>query len=147
MQAMWGSVKLPLFPRIITGGDYYFFSHKKGPGWLFEGRRLFNGGDYFKYCIAHWKSCPLSHWNIMTTYELFKCYKFGSLINFQCQYFRRQLELSLISFAGSDSTLTWQGGDKRKRRRQEGQGGDYSREAITVFTRISAQPRISAHLE
>ena len=85
----------------------------------------------------------------MTTYELFKCSKFGSLINFQCQYFRRQLELSLISFAGSDrSTLTWQGGDKRKRRRQEGQGGgDYSREAITVFTRISAQPRISARLE
>ena len=67
----------------------------------------------------------------MTTYELFKCSKFGSLINFQCQYFRRQLELSLISFAGSDSTLTWQGGDKKKRRRQEGQGarlfegGDY----------------------
>ena len=69
----------------------------------------------------------------MTTYELFKCSKFGSLINFQCQYFRRQLELSLISFAGSDSTLTWQGGDKRKRRRQEGRrGGDYSREAITL---------------
>ena len=36
------------------------------------------------------------------------------------------LDLSLISFAGSDSTLTWQGGDKRKRKRQEGLGGgDY----------------------
>ena len=43
-----------------------------------------------------------------------------------------ELELSLISFAGSDSTLTWQGVDKRKRGRQEGwgdgrffKGGDY----------------------
>ena len=34
-----------------------------------------------------------------------------------------ELELSLISFSGSDSTLTWQGGDKRNRRRQEGWGG------------------------
>ena len=33
-----------------------------------------------------------------------------------------ELELSLISFSGSDSTLTWQGGDKRNRRRQEGCG-------------------------
>ena len=33
------------------------------------------------------------------------------------------LDLSLISFGGSDSTLTWQGGDKIKRRRQEGSGG------------------------
>ena len=35
------------------------------------------------------------------------------------------LELSLISFSGSDSTLTWQGGDKRNRRRQEGWGGGW----------------------
>ena len=34
-------------------------------------------------------------------------------------------ELSLISFSGSDSTLTWQGGDKRNRRRQEGWGGGW----------------------
>ena len=34
-----------------------------------------------------------------------------------------ELELSLISFSGSDSPLTWQGGDKRNRRRQEGLGG------------------------
>ena len=35
-----------------------------------------------------------------------------------------KLEFSLIGFAGLDSTvtLTWQGGDKRKRRRQEGLG-------------------------
>ena len=42
-----------------------------------------------------------------------------------------ELELSLIRFSGSDSTLTWQGGDKRNRRRQEGwgwrlfEGGDF----------------------
>ena len=36
-----------------------------------------------------------------------------------------ELELSLISFSGSDSTLTWQGGDKRNRRRQEGWGGGW----------------------
>ena len=34
-----------------------------------------------------------------------------------------ELELSLISFSGSDSPLTWQGGNKRNRRRQEGLGG------------------------
>ena len=36
-----------------------------------------------------------------------------------------ELELSLISFSGSDSTLTWQEGDKRNRRRQEGWGGGW----------------------
>ena len=43
-----------------------------------------------------------------------------------------ELELSLISCASSDSTLTWQGVDKRKGRRPEGwgwgaifKGGDY----------------------
>ena len=45
-----------------------------------------------------------------------------------------ELELSLISLAGSDSTLTEQEGDKRKRKWREGWGGggvgDYSREAI-----------------
>ena len=33
-----------------------------------------------------------------------------------------ELESSLMGFAGSDSSLTWQGGDKRKRRRREGWG-------------------------
>ena len=33
-----------------------------------------------------------------------------------------ELELSLISFAGSGSTATWQGGDKSKRRWREGWG-------------------------
>ena len=40
----------------------------------------------------------------------------------------------LMSFAIWDSTSTWQGGDKRKRKVREGwgggEGGDYSREAI-----------------
>ena len=45
-----------------------------------------------------------------------------------------ELESSLISFAGSDSTLTRQGVDKRKGRRPEGWGGggDYSREEIIL---------------
>ena len=30
-----------VFPRIIAGGDYFFFRTKRG--------RLFEGGDYFKY--------------------------------------------------------------------------------------------------
>ena len=36
-----------VFPRIIAGGDYFYFRTKRGR--LFEGRRLFEGGDYFKY--------------------------------------------------------------------------------------------------
>ena len=43
-----------------------------------------------------------------------------------------ELDLSLITFAGSDFTLSRQGGDKKKRRSQEvcvrgrwGGGGDY----------------------
>ena len=36
-----------VFPQIIARGDF-FFSHKKGR--LFEGRQLFAGGDYFKFC-------------------------------------------------------------------------------------------------
>ena len=36
-----------VFPRIIAGGDFFYFRTKRGR--LFEGRRLFEGGDYFKY--------------------------------------------------------------------------------------------------
>ena len=36
------SYKNTVFPLIIAGGG--------GGGGLFEGRRLFEGGDYFKYC-------------------------------------------------------------------------------------------------
>ena len=31
-----------MFPRIIAGGDYFFFRTKRG--------RFFAGSDYFKYC-------------------------------------------------------------------------------------------------
>ena len=34
-----------------------------------------------------------------------------------------ELELSLISFDGSDSTLTWQGVDKRTTKKARGVGG------------------------
>ena len=40
--------KHTVLPRIIAGGDYFFFRTKRGR--LFEGRRLFQGGNYFKYC-------------------------------------------------------------------------------------------------
>ena len=43
------------------------------------------------------------------------------------------LRVSSDQFCLSDSTLTWQGGDKRKRRgKRGGGGGDYSREAIIL---------------
>ena len=38
---------LPVFPRIVAGGDCFYFRTKRGR--LFEGRRLFEGGDYFKF--------------------------------------------------------------------------------------------------
>ena len=37
-----------VFSRIIAGDEYFFFRTEKGR--LFEGRRLFEGGDYFIYC-------------------------------------------------------------------------------------------------
>ena len=48
---------IAVFLRIIARGDYFFFHTKRGR-LLFEGRRLFKGGDYFKEINAHWKSCP-----------------------------------------------------------------------------------------
>ena len=38
---------LTVFPRIIAGGDYFYFHTKRGR--LFEGRQLFEEGNYFKY--------------------------------------------------------------------------------------------------
>ena len=38
-----------VFPRIIAGGNYFFFRTKRG--------RLFEGGDYFKQCSLE-RSCP-----------------------------------------------------------------------------------------
>ena len=47
-----------------------------------------------------------------------------------------EIELSLISVDGSDSTLTWQGVDKRKTKKAKvvvaGGGGYYSREVIIL---------------
>ena len=37
-----------VFPRIIAGRDYLFFRTKRGR--LLEGRRLFEGDDYFSHC-------------------------------------------------------------------------------------------------
>ena len=44
-----------VFPRIIAGRDYLFFRTKRGR--LLEGRRLFEGDDYFRYCSLE-KSYP-----------------------------------------------------------------------------------------
>ena len=44
---MKSSLDNNVFPRITAGGDHFFFRIKGGR--LFEGRRLFEGGDYFKY--------------------------------------------------------------------------------------------------
>ena len=38
-----------VFPRIIAGGNYFFFRTKRG--------RLFEGGNYFKQCSLE-RSCP-----------------------------------------------------------------------------------------
>ena len=37
-----------VFPQIIALGDFFFFRTKRGQ--LFEGRQLFAGDDYFKFC-------------------------------------------------------------------------------------------------
>ena len=61
----WPLVTVTVFPRIIAGGDFFFFAQKGGD--------YFEGGAYFKYCSLEVK------W---TEHELFKCSKFSSLINF-----------------------------------------------------------------
>ena len=38
-----------VFPRIIAGGDYFFFSHKKGT--IIQGKAIISN-------ITYWKSCP-----------------------------------------------------------------------------------------
>ena len=39
-----------VFPRMIAGGDYIFFRSKRGRS--FEERRLFEGGNYFKFLLT-----------------------------------------------------------------------------------------------
>ena len=73
-----------VLPWIIARGDYYFFCTKRGQLFqilLTESRAL---NILFYY--------PLNQ-KIITSYKLnrlFKCSKFDSLINFQCQYPRCQ---------------------------------------------------------
>ena len=43
-----------VFPRIIAGGDYFFFSHKKGT--IIRGKAIISN-------ITYWKSCPLNKKN------------------------------------------------------------------------------------
>ena len=107
-----------VLPRIIAGAIISFFTS--------------NGGDYSREAvisnIVHWKSCRkyfvlLS--NQINWTWVFEVFQIWSLDWFS------ELESSLISLiAGSDSTLTWQGGDERKTRWREGwgrlfEGGDY----------------------
>ena len=79
--------------------------------------------------------------------DIFNVSKFGSLVNFQCQYPRRQslnrhLRLVLLLLIGLHCSvlcyprcqlITWQG---RKRKWREELGGDYSKEAINRGTAI-----------
>ena len=55
------------------------------------------------------------------------------------------LRVSSDQFCWSDATLNWQGGDKRKRRRQEGWGGDYSRGAIILNISVRRGELIETH--
>ena len=98
-----------------------FFAHK--------------GGDYSRegYClrgaiisnIAHWKSCPnyfvllrkIIKW---TEHGLFKCSM-------------AWIFTLLISFTGWDPSNTWQGGDKRNRRRREERGKAINRGTAIIW--------------
>ena len=78
--------------------------------------------------------------------DIFNVSKFGSLVNFPCQYPRRQslnrhllvlllligLHCRFLCYPGCQ-LITWQG---RKRKWREGLGGDYSKEAINRGTAI-----------
>ena len=88
-----GSYKNTVFPRIIARGDYFFFRPKRGR--LFEGRWLFEGGDYFQILFTGSRALnilfyfPIKSKNNHikeTEHGLFKCSKFGSLFNIHCQY-------------------------------------------------------------
>ena len=96
------AVLATVFPRIIAAAIISFFCIKRG--WLFEGRRLFE--------ILLTGSLALNilfYYHIKKTEHngLFKCSKFGSLINFQS--LDRHWSVLL-----ADSSSTWQGGNKRK---------------------------------
>ena len=122
----WNTV----FPRIIAGGNYFFFPTKRG--------RLLEGGDYLKYCslevvpsilcyifLLNQKKSRQYTDGLLTEHGLFSKYsKFSSLMNFQSLNRYWSVLLSLIA-------LQLDRRDKRKRRWREGQGrDDYSWEAI-----------------
>ena len=81
-----------ILPQIISGGDLIFFFCTK-VGRLFEGRRINEGDGYFKQCsleVVPYIYCVLLSINQKTItsntlnmHGFFKCFKFGSLINFQ----------------------------------------------------------------
>ena len=88
--------------RISSNNSPGRFSFHTKRGQLFERRQLFEGDDYFKYCSLD--LCPtyfvlLLNWSIKsennrikwTENRLLKCFKFGPLLNFQCQHPWRQI--------------------------------------------------------
>ena len=83
-------------------GNYFFFRIKRG--WLFEGGQLFEillTGCLALNILFYYHIKRTEHW-------LFRCSKFGSLINFQSWDRHRSVLLA-------DSSSTWQVGNKRKR--------------------------------
>ena len=107
-------------------------------------------GNYSREAIiilntAHWKSCPIffcftiplnkkNNHIKYTVHGLYMCFKFGPLVNFQCelildvrariitdQFCCISLHFSFVCYSRCQF-LTWQGGDKRKRKWREGWG-------------------------
>ena len=80
-----------IIPRIIAGGDY---SRRQGDCSREAKIQHFGSRVLLFYYPIKSKNDHIRK----TEHGLFKCSKFGSLINFQCQYLRYQnlIELSLI---------------------------------------------------
>ena len=76
------SYKSTVFLLIIAGGAYFFFSIKRGR--LFEGKRLFEEGDYFQILLTGSRAL-----NILFCYPIksknyhMKKTEHGSFITFQ----------------------------------------------------------------
>ena len=150
------------FLKIIARTIIIFFAPKGG---IIRGKATIHGGGIISN-FAHWKSWDRAL-NLLFYYpRKFKKLSHQNLINWTWANFlsvpnlvpwlifsvnmlgiRSLKKSSLISFAGSDSTSTWQGGDKRKRRWRDrwgwqlfsifpSKGGNYSREVINQGTAI-----------
>ena len=114
-------------------GDYFYFRTKRGR--LFEGRRLFEGGEYFKYFsqeIAPKIFCFITSSNKGKS-KIHECYlrknckrKTGAFVTIQLH--------SVVCYLRCQF-LIWERGDKRKRKGRGG-GGNYSREAIILNTLV-----------